>query len=48
MSKSASGTKENPGRNVKAKSGLNKSILVRDGVNSKVSLSISSIGVEGK
>jgi putative transposase len=27
MSKSASGTKENPGKNVKAKSGLNKSIL---------------------
>lgn len=27
MSKSASGTKETPGRNVKAKSGLNKSIL---------------------
>ena len=27
MSKSASGTKENPGTNVKAKSGLNKSIL---------------------
>ncbi|GAI24810.1 unnamed protein product, partial [marine sediment metagenome] len=27
MSKSARGTKENPGRNVKAKSGLNRSIL---------------------
>jgi len=27
MSRSASGTKENPGRNVRAKSGLNKSIL---------------------
>jgi putative transposase len=27
MSKSASGTRENPGKNVKAKSGLNKSIL---------------------
>ena len=45
MSKSAKGTADQHGRNVKAKSGLNRAILVRAGMNYVASLSTSSFGV---
>ncbi len=41
------GNIEEPGRNVKAKSGLNKSILDQGGLNSGGSLNTSSFGREG-
>ncbi len=46
MSKSATGTAEQHGRNVRARSGLNRSILVRDGMKCVVNLSTSSSGEE--
>lgn len=45
MSKSAAGTVSQPGRNVRAKSGLNRSILDRAGMKCAASLSTSSSGV---
>jgi len=44
MSKSAAGTADAPGRNVRAKSGLNKSILDQAGTSSAVSWTTSSRG----
>ena len=45
MSKSAAGTVSQPGRNVRAKSGLNRSILDQAGMKCTASLSTSSSGV---
>lgn len=45
MSKSAKGTAERPGRNIRAKSGLNRSILDQGGTKCADSLSTSSSGV---
>jgi putative transposase len=47
MSKSAAGTAGQPGRNVKAKSGLNRSILDQGWSDSAASLNTSSHGEAG-